>query len=301
MSKVGEKVKQFGESLTTLGPIVAGVIVSYAAVLGYMFVSAFAAAFQMAFSGGAMDTVAIMDEVMSSLMANLMNLTFVSQILNLIVFVIWYRLLGNKKFVNPVKVIKLPNVGVIALLGVGLQLLTNIALSLVSVFVPETIEEYIEMMEMAGLGEVNLVTVLATVIMAPLVEELMFRGVTLQLANRAGLPFILGNIIQAVLFGVYHGNLVQGVYAGILGLVLGYVAHRYRSLWASILLHLVFNLSSIIISLFAEFLPESIGTYIGFAVVGVICVIGAMLIMKKEQPVVKEAVAASQVAATTEV
>ena len=56
--------------------------------------------------------------------------------------------------------------------------------------------------------------------------------------------FPIANVIQAFLFGVLHMNLVQGCYAFIGGLVLGYVAHKYQSVLASMLLHMFMNVSS---------------------------------------------------------
>ena len=52
----------------------------------------------------------------------------------------------------------------------------------------------------------------------------------------------MANIIQAALFGIMHGNLVQGAYAFALGLILGYVYHKYQSLVIPILFHMSFNI-----------------------------------------------------------
>ena len=47
-------------------------------------------------------------------------------------------------------------------------------------------------------------------------------------------------MISAFLFGMMHGNLLQGIFAFGLGLILGYVAEEY-SIWWAILLHIVNN------------------------------------------------------------
>ena len=54
--------------------------------------------------------------------------------------------------------------------------------------------------------------------------------------------FITANIIQAALFGIMHGNLVQGTYAFVLGVILGYVYYKYQSLVIPILFHMSFNI-----------------------------------------------------------
>lgn len=80
---------------------------------------------------------------------------------------------------------------------------------------------------------------LYSAILAPISEEILFRGYI----QRTLLPFgkkfaIFGS---AMLFGLFHGNLVQTPYAFLVGLVLGYVAAEYSVAWAMVL-HMVNNL-----------------------------------------------------------
>lgn len=76
-------------------------------------------------------------------------------------------------------------------------------------------------------------------ILAPLWEELLFRGYVLRTLRLYGKRFaVMGS---AVLFGLFHGNLLQTPYAVVMGLVLGYVAVEYSIFW-SVLLHMFNNL-----------------------------------------------------------
>ncbi len=87
-------------------------------------------------------------------------------------------------------------------------------------------------------------------------EELIFRGLIQKYLERAGMRWILANVVQAVLFGVFHQNLVQGIYAALLGFALGFVAHRYNTLTASMLMHMFYNLmGTLIVDLESRFLP----------------------------------------------
>jgi hypothetical protein len=52
------------------------------------------------------------------------------------------------------------------------------------------------------------------------------------------------NIFQSVLFGLFHGNLIQGLYAFVLGMVLGYIRY-YGGLGYSIVTHMCFNFMNI--------------------------------------------------------
>lgn len=66
---------------------------------------------------------------------------------------------------------------------------------------------------------------------APFFEELLFRGVVLGILvliiNRLHRDpvfwYAAANIIQALLFALYHGNVYQGIYAFLIGLIFGYI------------------------------------------------------------------------------
>ena len=76
-------------------------------------------------------------------------------------------------------------------------------------------------------------------ILAPVTEEILFRGVVLRKLIPYGKRFAI--LCSAVTFGLFHGNLVQAPFAFLVGLVLGYVAAEYNICWA-MLLHMVNNL-----------------------------------------------------------
>ncbi|MBQ8625582.1 MAG: CPBP family intramembrane metalloprotease [Agathobacter sp.] len=124
----------------------------------------------------------------------------------------------------------------------GTQFATSLLMSILTVIFPKWWEEYQALMEANGLdGEVPVLMMIYSVCLAPISEELIFRGVTMRIARRA-FPFWAANIIQAVLFGVFHMNWLQGCYAFALGLILGYICERGGSIYYSILFHFLFNL-----------------------------------------------------------
>ena len=65
---------------------------------------------------------------------------------------------------------------------------------------------------------------------APITEELIFRGYIQGALSRYGKKFSI--LCSAFLFGIFHGNLVQTPYAFLVGLLLGYVAAEYHIGWA---------------------------------------------------------------------
>ena len=76
-------------------------------------------------------------------------------------------------------------------------------------------------------------------ILAPVSEELIFRGYILQTLRPYGKKFAI--VLSAFLFGIFHGNLLQTPYAFLMGLVLGYVTVEYHIGWA-VALHVFNNL-----------------------------------------------------------
>lgn len=82
----------------------------------------------------------------------------------------------------------------------------------------------------------------------PLAEELCFRGVSLAALERRGLPFWAANLVQAMLFGAFHFNIVQSAYAFVCALVLGGLRQR-DGIGSSVIAHCACNLSGLILGM----------------------------------------------------
>lgn len=108
---------------------------------------------------------------------------------------------------------------------------------------PQEMREFQELMKAAGMesGNITLLMGIYTVLLAAVGEELIFRGMTLRLFRKSGCGFWIANILQAVLFGLFHLNFIQGVYAFIIGMIIGCVVEWYGTLSAGIVLHICFN------------------------------------------------------------
>jgi len=86
--------------------------------------------------------------------------------------------------------------------------------------------------------------VLVAVVMAPLFEEVVFRGFLFRgLANSWG--WVWGAIASAAIFGGVHLQLDIFLPLAALGFVLAWAYHRTGSLWASITMHALFNLIAV--------------------------------------------------------
>ena len=132
------------------------------------------------------------------------------------------------------------------LAGVAIQIMVDGILSLVSPLFPDTFAAYYDLVSKAVGVNRAVPMMIATFVIAPIGEELFFRGVIMGYAKRY-MPPAVAILFQGVLFGLYHGNIVQGIYACILGCLLGFVAYKADTLLASMILHFSINLSVLFI------------------------------------------------------
>ena len=100
----------------------------------------------------------------------------------------------------------------------------------------DTFDQYIEIFE----NTAPLVLTMVTVVLAPVCEELMYRGVIFR-RIRSAYGFVPAAILSSVLFGAGHGNLTQGLYSFALGLLFSYAYHRTGKIRVTILMHMAAN------------------------------------------------------------
>ena len=164
------------------------------------------------------------------------EMTLLSGLLTLAVVAVFYRLrrreLRRELWLRPVgRQVWLTVVG----LAMMLYWLVTLLFSLLPM---EWLESYAE--ASAPLDETGLMMTLGTVVVAPVVEEVIFRGLVLSRLNRAmpGWPALL---LSSAVFGVLHGHPVWALYAGLLGVAFGLVAMRTGSILPTIVMHITFN------------------------------------------------------------
>lgn len=82
---------------------------------------------------------------------------------------------------------------------------------------------------------------------APITEELIFRGL-LYGRMKSFLKGYQAILLSAAIFALYHGNMVQIIYAFPMGLILIYVYKKWGDLKAPIVFHMAANLISVLIN-----------------------------------------------------
>ncbi len=99
--------------------------------------------------------------------------------------------------------------------------------------------EVINPLEEVLYGSNIVLTILYAVIIAPILEEMIFRKFLLNKVRRFGdLPAIL---ISGLAFGMFHLNISQFFYATTLGFIFAYIAIRTNTIVYSVILHMIIN------------------------------------------------------------
>lgn len=233
------------------------------------------------------DPTASVDAITNAIMGPLM---LASQLGCLAIFLPWWLHLRPVSFIESMRGRASSSAGMVALrivaiviLGVGLQLAISYALTFLLPLAPDLQTEYTDLMNDGVTSEFSVLSVIILAIGAPVTEELACRGVIFEFALRmicpgyaarwqdrswrkvTGMPmpsfpavppasFWAANLFQALLFGILHLNLVQGLYAFVLGAILGWIAWRTGGLAYNIGLHLVVNFSSYFVAVLASVL-----------------------------------------------
>lgn len=104
------------------------------------------------------------------------------------------------------------------------------------------------------------ITLVYTCIVAPITEELVFRGYLLKNMSRVSQK--TGIFFTSIMFGLFHGNIPQAILAFILGVFLAHITIKHNSILPAIIVHAVVNSFSILNTIGYEYLGENIATII---------------------------------------
>ena len=117
-------------------------------------------------------------------------------------------------------------------------------------------------------------------ILAPIAEEAVFRGLIYNRMKRC-FRYGIALFVSALLFGCYHGNLVQAVYGTILGLLMAYLYELYGSFVAPVLFHGVANVSVYVMGYCQGFAGMDKNIGIAASAVSLAGAVGCLFYIKK--------------------
>ncbi len=155
----------------------------------------------------------------------------------------------------------------ILVIGAGLAMYANLLLGMVQSFLAPS--DYFETMSAMTDGKSVLICLFWMGIVCPIAEEMIFRWLIF-LRLRDYFRFPVACVISGVLFGVYHGDLLQGVYATVLGMVFAWLMEITGSLLSCVLLHIGANVWSVLFSTYGLFWLENGDVELLILVLGVL-------------------------------
>lgn len=142
-------------------------------------------------------------------------------------------------------------------------------------------DDYDQIADLIYQGDI-LLEIVCLGILAPMVEELIFRGLMYTQLTEY-MKKTQAVVVAALLFGLYHGNFLQAVYAFALGLLMIYVYERFRTLLAPILFHIGANVFGILMSetTMFSFLYETAGAMYTSVIVSSLLIIGVVWLVER--------------------
>jgi membrane protease YdiL (CAAX protease family) len=132
---------------------------------------------------------------------------------------------------------------------------------------------------------------LSMAVMAPVVEELLFRGAIQGHMLRIGYSPILAICLSALVFGIVHFNPAQSFFAFLLGLVFGWLYYRTGSVIPGMVAHAINNTVVALTMVFDEehaqmTMQEQYGTTVFYVtlVIAILCFIIGFIMLNKALP-----------------
>lgn len=220
-------------------------------------------------------------------------LTGISDLLAMM-FALWFyrkdrmrRVYGRLIPAPPGERMHVMEVPLLLFMGAGLASYANILVGMIQVFFQ--IDEYQNLMEAITAGKSLGMMIFWMGIVAPAAEEIICRWlVYLRLRDFMGIAASV--LISGAVFGIYHGNIVQAVYGGILGMVFALILEMSGNLWSCVLLHMGANTASLIwteifpwLAANGDSLVVSTGVWLWFGLLLAVLIFGIIYFRKKGQ------------------
>ena len=125
----------------------------------------------------------------------------------------------------------------VAIMVIGISCLMNLLIALIPIDDVEYQEIAEEMFNNNGI----VIQLVVIGILAPVSEELIFRGLIFR-RSRDYVGFMWAAVCSGLFFGIYHGNLTQGIFAFFMGMLFAAIYEHFGTLWAPIVAHMANNI-----------------------------------------------------------
>lgn len=210
-----------------------------------------------------------------------------STLILVIVFLFWYRKeiihTANVSLRNKIKIrgqlnwLIIPGV---ILVSLGAGVFATYISYFVALIKPDLLAGYVDVVSVISDSEpglLNVILLVYFVVLSPVCQELVFRGLTLGFAERR-MNFVAANLMQAILCGVFTMNITQMIYYFLFGLVLGYVYYRTENIIIPIICNMLFSVTRLVfydvsiigsslVAFYLIFFMAMAGAYLGVVLV----------------------------------
>ena len=160
--------------------------------------------------------------------------------------------------------------------GIAFQLFVDSIIALIKRIAPKLFTSYDEMI--GNMTERTFLLMLTVILLGPIAEEIIFRGLTLHFARKV-LSIKPAVLFTALLFGLYHGSIIQGIYAFVAGIIFCQITIKFKSILPAVFLHIMVNASVYMIpqDLFSAVIP----TVLTFVMSGAILYLVFLKLIKR--------------------
>lgn len=174
---------------------------------------------------------------------------------------------------------------------VGSYLIVQFIGVILQQFFPEALEAQQSDLTAIWDGAPMWLLILSSALMPAICEEWAFRGFLLGSLKKK-YSKIVAIIASGLIFGLFHLSPLQILLVGIYGVVMGFVAYETGSIFATMLMHFLNNLTAVLISLHKDELLEkyawatdvSAGTVLLLGAAGAAVLTAGILLVKKKRP-----------------
>ena len=167
----------------------------------------------------------------------------IALILNVILALGVYLIIFAARKVNPLKQVDLKKITVPDALftvagGIGSLLFMNLIMNIIPF--PETVfDDFLQTTQLFD-GYPLWQAILSNVILIPILEEVVFRGLIFGRLRRA-MPSIVAALIASVVFGLMHAHPLWIIWAFAVGMIINYARIRTGSILPGIIIHMMIN------------------------------------------------------------
>lgn len=157
--------------------------------------------------------------------------------------------------------------------GMGCTLLANIIVSVMMTFVKEQLGYELSQNDYGTQNDIaTYIVMFAAMAVAPAIfEEFSFRCCALGALKKYGKGFAVFSV--SVIFGLIHGNVIQFVFAFLVGLILAYITVQTDNVIIAMIIHFINNSRSVV----NDIISTSINSKTADTVSGVIMIVLAVL------------------------